>query len=207
MATVVGTLDTVTAWVQKNICDKVKLKKPPLDETGATDAGYEYELVTPHAFSFYVPTQDKISLPAVAPIPSVCVRIYDGEIDLTAKENSTKIELLLATWNPGTHGEDILNPVDSGTFKEWTGAEADAYFQKNGDGWRDAWCMVDAALREIGNTTNIDGLEIDRSVPVKYSPLKEQEAIPDFYPFWFASITFGIKQPITVNISNIQNFL
>lgn len=207
MATVVSALDTVTAWVQANICNKVRLKKPPLDESEATDSGYRYELVTPHAFAFYVPTQDKIALPSVAPVPSVCVRIYDGESDLTAGENSIKFEMIFSTWSTGTHGKDIFKPQNDGSFKQMANAEADAYFQKNGDGWRDAWSMIDIALSEIGNTTNIDGLEIDRSVPVKFSPLKEQEAIPDYYPFWFACLTFGVKQPIRSNISNIQNML
>lgn len=208
MATLVTTIDTVTAWVQANICDKVKLKKPPLNETDATDAGYKYELVTPYAFAMYVPTQDKITLPDVAPIPSVCVRITDGENDLTAGKNTITFEMVFSTWSTGTHGEEIINPVDgSATFQQWRGAEADNHFVKNGEGWRDAWNMIDLALQEIGNTTNMNGLEIDRSVPLKFAPLKEQEAIADYYPYWFATVTFGIKQPIRSNISEIQNLL
>ena len=207
MATVVTALDTVTAWVQANICDGLKLKKPPLDENEATDAGYEYELVTPHAFAFFVPTKDNLPPNVLSPMPSVCVRIADGESDFVAGQNTIVFELFFSTWSTGTHGRDILNPVSRETFKQWTGREADAHFEVNGDGWRDAWNMIDTALRAIGNTTNIDGLEIDRSVPVKFSPLKEQEAIPDFYPFWFASLSFGVKMPIWSNIADIKNLL
>lgn len=207
MATVVKALDTVTAWVQANICDKIKLKMPPLDENEATDAGYDYKLITPHAFAFFVPTQDKLPPNVLSPMPSVCVRITDGESNLVSNENALSFELYFSTWSTGEHGEDVFNPVSRENVEQWTGAEADAHFLKNGDGWRDAWNMIDTALLALGSTTNIDGLEIDRSVPVKFSPLKEQEAIPDYYPFWFASLSFGIKQPIQSHIADIQNLL
>lgn len=67
-------------------------------------------------------------------------------------------------------------------MQQWTGPEAEEYFDRNGDGWRDAWNFVDIALREIESRTNIAGYEIDRSTPVKFGPLTEQEAIPDFTP-------------------------
>lgn len=207
MATVVTALDSVTAWVQGNICEKIRLKKPPIDENAATDAGYEYELITPHAFPFFVPTQDKIRLPAVAPIPSVCVRVADGSFDLTKSRQNISFDLCFSTWSTGTHGKDIFKPIDRMTYARWTGKDADAFFEKNGDGWRDAWNMVDIALREIRSTTNIGGLAVDRSVPVTFSPLKEQEAIPDYYPFWFAVLTFSTVDDMRVNIDDVQNFL
>ena len=207
MATVVTMLDTVTAWVQANICDKIKLKKPPLDEVDATDEGYAYELITPHAFAFFVPTQDKIALPAVAPMPSVCVRITDGAADFAAGRNDITFELCFSTWSTGTHGKDIFIPIDRNTFRQMSDKDAARYFEKNGDGWRDAWNMIDIALRELGNATHIDGIEIDKSVPVKYAPLKEQEAIPDYYPFWFATLSFAVKIPILPNMADTRQFL
>jgi hypothetical protein len=44
-------------------------------------------------------------------------------------------------------------------------------------------------------------------VPVKYGPLTEQEAIPDFYPFWFTWVTFQLIYPLQRNDENIQQFL
>ena len=67
--------------------------------------------------------------------------------------------------------------------------------------------MVDIALREVESVTNIDGLVIDRSVPVKFGPFTEQESIPDFYPFWFAWVSFSVSYPITRNIRDIENLL
>lgn len=62
------------------------------------------------------------------------------------------------------------------------GPEAEEYFDRNGDGWRDAWNLVDIALREIESRTNIAGYEIDRSTPVKFGPLTEQGGDPGLLP-------------------------
>lgn len=82
---VVTILDGVTDWVREKICSQIRLKVPPADEQAATDAGYEYQLVTPAAFPLFVPTKEK--LPPVGgshPIPSVCVRILEGADNLAA---------------------------------------------------------------------------------------------------------------------------
>lgn len=49
--TVVEIVDQVTAWAQKEICDKVRLKMPPENDKDSDSTGYEYTMVTPIAFS------------------------------------------------------------------------------------------------------------------------------------------------------------
>ena len=66
---------------------------------------------------------------------------------------------------------------------------------------------MDIALREVESVTNIGGYTIDRAKPVKFGPLTEQEAIPDFYPMWFAWLSFTVNYPLRRNIQELQNFL
>lgn len=207
--TVVGILDTLTEWARENICKKVLLKVPPDDETAATDAGYEYKRVNPAAFALYVPAKDKLPPSVLSPFPSVCVRFVEGSDTLAAGRRSIGIELCFSSWDPGTHGKDVLIPnrEDYMEPREWSGPEAEAYFRRHGEGWRDVWNMIDIALREIEIVTNIDGILIDRSVPVKYGPLREQEAIPDYYPFWFAWVSFTVSCPITRPIQGVDELL
>ena len=207
MATIVGALDAVTAWVQANICARIKLKMPPLGEHDPDDENYAYRLVTPTAFPLFVPSQDKLPPAVPAPIPSICVRIVQGRHDLTRKEGKLLFDLVFSTWSSGTHARDILMPTGTGTYRPWNDLEAANFFEKNGEGWRDAWNMVDTALRELGNTVAIDGIEIDRSVPVEFSPLREQDGISDDYPYWFAVLTFGLKLPVAPNIDDINQYL
>ena len=205
---VVTILDGVTGWARENICNQIKLKVPPANEKAPDDAGYEYQSVTPAAFTLFVPGKDKLPT-SISPFPSVCVRFVEGADNMAASHGSIGIELMFSTWSPGTHGKDILHPVPGDRWRavQWAGEKANAYFKRNADGWRDAWNFVDIALREIESATEIAGYEIDRSVPVKFGPLSEQEAIPDFYPFWFAWVTFAVKYPLRRNNRNIENLL
>ena len=203
---VVRVIDKLTEWAKQNVCEKIKLKVPPLNEE-ANDAGYEYELVTPAAFGMYVPTSEKLPPNVRAPLPSICVRCIKGQDKPSEGEGVLDVQLCFATWDTGLHGKDIFKPEGTNTFKRWSGAEADAYFKRNGEGWRDAWNFVDIALRELESVTNIGGYVIDRSTPIDFGPLTEQESIPDLYPFWFAWISFRVKYPLLRNIEDAQNYL
>ena len=204
---VVHVLDSVTDWVRENVCPKIQLKQPPKDMDAATDEGYEHTLVTPAAFCMYLPTTDNLPPNIRSPFPSVCVRFMTGQDELTKNSGFVDVELCFSTWNPGEHGEDILRPDGSGGFKQWSGAEADAYFRRCSDGWRDAWNFVDIARREIESVTAVGGYAIDRATPVKYGPLTEQESVADFYPYWFAWVSFRVQYPVVRNIEELQEIL
>lgn len=206
MATITGIVDRVVAWTDENVCRKVKLKAPPDDYEAADGAGYEYDLVTPSCFPLFVPSKDKLPL-TIVPIPSVCVRILDGEDGRSS--GVINLEMCFSTWNPGTHGSDILDIVEGepGAFKPRTGEEAKNHFERNAEGWRDLWNWVDTALRALESTASIDGIEIDRESGIKFSPMKEEDGIPDYYPFWFASIVFTLKRPLVRNVQEYNQFL
>ena len=204
---VVNILDNVTEWVQTNICTKIQLKVPPASDTDPTDAGYTYHLVQPTAFPLFVPARDKAAPGILSPIPSVCVRFLEGDEALSKDMGSIGMQLCFSTWDPGLHGEDILRPDGDGGSKRWTGPEADAYFRRSGEGWRDAWNFVDIALRELGSTTTVGGCSIDRSVPIKFGPLTDQGTIIEAYPLWFAWCSFSLTYDLRRNIAAIQNLL
>ena len=204
---VVHVIDTVTDWARANICPKIQLKQPPADLDAATDEGYEYKLVTPAAFAMYVPTSEKLPPGIHSPFPSLCVRFMAGQDEQANGKGFVDLQLCFSTWDPGLHGEDILRANGDKSFKRWSGEEADAYFRRTGDGWRDAWNFVDIALRAVESETNIGGFVIDKATPVKYGPLTEQEAIPDLYPTWFAWISFRVTYPLVRNIQDFQEFL
>lgn len=204
---IVHVLDTVKDWTQSNICDRIQLKQPPDDLDAPVDAAYEYKLVTPTAFAMYLPTAEKIPPSFHHPYPSVCIRFMTGQDELAGNKGYMDLQLCFSTWDPGIHGEDVLLPNGQGGAKRWTGEEAAAYFQRNGEGWRDAWNFVDVALRAVESVTDIGGYAIDRATPVKYGPLTEQEAIPDLYPHWYAWISFRVTYPLMRNISTLNDFL
>lgn len=182
---IVKILDEVTAWARQNICAKIELKVPP-KQNEPNDNDYQYQRANPVAFTMYVPTEDKLPKNTPSAFPSLCVRFMHSEDDLSSMTGSMGIQLLLSAWNPGMYGTE---------------------FERNGEGWRDIWNFTDIAVQAVESVTHIAGYKIDRSVPVKFGPLAEQEAIADFYPFWFTWVTFQLTYPLMRNIENTQEFL
>lgn len=203
---IVNSIETVRGWLDSNVCKLVKLKLPTDD---ATDASYDYKLVNPAAFSLFVPSKDRTPPKILAPIPSVCVQIVQGEDDMIASTRGIKIRLCFSAWDPGLHGPDIFKPTGdgSGTYIQQYNKEASAYFQKNGEGWRDAWNFVDTALRVIENAEYIGDLRVIKERGITFGPVSEQDAVPDFYPFWFAWAEFSIEEALTRNPNKYDHLL
>lgn len=207
--TVVEIMDKITAWAAAEICSKIKLKSPPENDDESNSAGYEYKLVTPACFPFFVPSKDKLPPSVSTPLPALCVRILEGEDSLTNSRRTVVVDFSFSTWSTGTHGKDwfLKHPTDGMKRIQWTGEEAEKHFSRNNEGWRDAWNWVDVALREIENTPSINGIEIDRTAGVKFYPFKEQDSIPDYSPFWFTGIQFTVKLPLVRNVVEYKEFL
>ena len=204
--TIVNILDDVTEWARENICSQIELKVPPKG-TGPNDDDYDYKTAHPVAFTMYVPTEDKLPKDIPSAFPSLCVRFLEGEDDLSNMKGTLGIQLLLSVWNPGTHSSDLFVPQQDELFSWQAQKDGNVKFDRNGDGWRDIWNFTDIAVRAVESVTNISGYKIDRSVPVKFGPLTEQEAISDYYPFWFTWVTFQLTYPLLRKIENVQEFL
>ena len=200
---VVHVIDTLAEWARQNICERVTLKMPP-DNIEANDEGYTYKTVNPSVFPMYVPTSEKLPPSIHSPFPSLCVRFVKGADILTGSGGHLDVQFCFSAWDPGTHGQDVIHPNGDGTYTR----DPDSFeYGRNGNGWRDVWNFVDTALRAVESVTNIGGYTIDRETPVEFGPLTEQEAIPDFYPFWFAWISFRVNYPLRRNIEDLQKYL
>ena len=203
---VVKILDDVKAWAEEEICSKIQLKVPPEGDE-PNDRDYDHTLTNPVAFAMYVPTKDKLPPKIKSVFPSVCVRFLEGADNMRDKEGGIGIQLCFSAWDPGLHGSDLLLPQADGSHRRWTGPEANDFFQRYGEGWRDVWNFVDLALRAVESATHIKGHEIDISTDVKFGPLIEQEAIADYYPFWFACVSFRLKYQLRRNIKDLKQYL
>lgn len=203
---IVNSIETVRGWLNTEVCPLVKLKLP---DDNATDASYTYKLVNPAAFSLFVPSKDRTPPNIAAPIPSVCVQLSQGEDDLIEHTRGIKIRLCFSAWDPGYHGPDIFTPQGSsnGAYIQQYNSEAAASFQKNGEGWRDAWNFVDTALRMIENAEYIGDLRVIKELGITFGPVAEQDAVPDFYPYWFAWAEFSVEETLTRHAKNYDHLL
>lgn len=155
------------------------------------------------------PVQRQDAPKIAAPIPSVCVQLTQGEDDLIEHTRGIKIRLCFSAWDPGYHGPDIYIPQGngSGTYIQQYNSEAADFFQKNGEGWRDAWNFVDTALRLIENAEYIGDLRVIKELGITFGPVAEQDAVPDFYPYWFAWAEFSVEETLTRHAKNYDHLL
>jgi hypothetical protein len=166
MTTTVANLETIQKWLRDGICSRLKFKKP---DDNKVDGSYQYELVNPEVHLMFVPTGDTMPVDKSV-IPSICVQ-FDERTDRTIeKEGIMHIRLQFAVWDPGIHKE-------SG-------------FERNREGWRDVWNFIDATLEDIRNSEFIGNIRVMKEREIKCGPVTERGAILDFYPYWFAYISF-----------------
>lgn len=199
---IVTAIDKIRDWVESEICSQVQLKAPDND---VVDEDYAYKLVHPAAFSMFTPTEDKLPEGVETSIPSVTIRITDGE-DLPAKgSREMKVTLLFAAWSPGLHAGDYLEAVqyerdDNGVLRQITSVKKyppnAKVFDMDAEGWRDAWNFVDTAVRIIENVEYLGGYRFMKERGLKFAPVASQEATPEYWPFWFANVEFYISETI-----------
>lgn len=201
---IVNSIEVVKDWLTEKVCPLVKLKLP---DDNATDASYPYKLVNPAAFSLFVPTKDRMPPNIAAPIPSVCVQLVSGSDDIINSSRGTKIRLLFSAWDPGYHEPDIFKPKGDGTYIQQYNEEAATTFEKNGEGWRDAWNFVDTALRVIENSEYIGELRVIKEEGINFGPVTEQDSVVDFYPYWFAWVEFSIEETLARNPKTYNHLL
>lgn len=202
MRPIVSVIDSLTEWAKENICKEIQLKVPP-DNTAANDAGYSYTLANPEALPMYIPPSDKLPKDIRFVHPSLCVRFLKAGDSMANDEGYVDVQFLFSVWDPGQHGEDLYLPNADGSYRK----QADPGFEKGSSGWRDVWNFVDIARRKLESVTSIDGIAIDKSTDIEYGPVTEQEAIVDFYPFWYSWLSFRVTYPLMRNNEDIETFL
>lgn len=182
---IVNDLQKIRDWLQSEVCNKLTLKLP--DDKNAGE-GYTLKLVHPTAFALYTPTKDRLPPDILLPIPSVCLRLVEGE----QTSNSNKMQLILnfCTWNPGAHMK--FKPVKIDGDIESYNAVASEY-QRNADGWQDVFNFIDTTLRTLESTEYIADMRVVVEDGIKYGMTSDKDGLDDFYPYWMGWITFSIQ--------------
>ncbi|MCM1388082.1 MAG: hypothetical protein NC231_12200 [Bacillus sp. (in: Bacteria)] len=193
--TVVDSVIKIADWLNEGVCQEFKFKKPPEGLSPLNDK-YKYEEAHPYAFPVFMPAMDKLPPNVKTNMPSVIVQIVDGNDDIGKGKRDITINLAISCWNPGMHSKDIYYP----RMPEEPEKYKSAY-----DGWMDVWNFTDTILRKLESTAHIKGLQIQGNI--SYGPYKEQEAIFDYYPFWYAWIRFTVQTDFIRDCEDYQELL
>lgn len=183
---VVRQLDKLKTWLETEICPQFKFKQAD-DEN--VDVTYPYELVNPNVFIMYVPPKELIG--EANRVPSICIQLEDGSESMAEASGVLNLRLQFATFNPGNHYDYGIDRV----------------FDTNVEGWRDVWNFVDYIMRKIRDTELIDDLRIVKENGIKYGPISDQGQIPNFYPYYFAWMSFSVEYGIQSSKAQIRELL
>ena len=195
---IVNDLMKISEWMQEHICDKVLLKLPSDEQAGGD---YEYELVHPTAFPLFTPSKDRLPPNVKAPIPSMCIRLKEGEHRQDGI-NTMRLSVHFATWNPGIHGKDIFLPTDeTATDIRSYNQNATAEYQRTASGWMDVYGFMDVALRELEQAEYIADMRIVSEDGIKYGMTSDKDGLDDFYPYWLGWLEFTLQGGIVRNKS------
>lgn len=166
MTTTLENLDILADWLRENVCSKVEYKKP---DDNKNDQSYEHTMVHPDVHVLYIPTKDILPIGRFA-APSILVQ-FDNEKTFPKKGNGlTNFKLGFSVWNPGLHTQN--------------------HYERNAEGFRDVWNFVQYTKEALMNEEFIGPIRIRLEDGIECGPAKEQGIIADFYPYWFAYLTF-----------------
>ena len=180
---IVKQLDIIKSWLEKEICSHFEFKQAD-DEN--VDASYKYKLVNPSVFILYVPPKEILGEDENR-VPSICIQFDDGQESLTDKGGTLNIRLQFSIFNPGMHTE--------------------YGYKRNTEGWRDVWNFIDYTMERIRNTELIDGLRIVKENGIKCGPIEDNGQIPNFYPYYFAWMSFSVEYGIPTSKEEIRHLL
>lgn len=183
--TIVQCLETITKWLQENVCNKIKLK-------AAQDNDEEkFEEVNPTAFTLFQPGKTQVPPNTKILMPSVVVQLLDGNDDLTQSKARLKLQLSFMAWNPGKHKAE----------------GASVPLEPNADGWKDVWNFVEHALQEIENAEYLNGLRVVKELGITYGLFTQDNALVDLYPYWGAWAILTIEQGLARTGASYRNLL
>lgn len=183
--TIVQCLETITKWLQENVCNKIKLK-------AAQDKDEEkFEEVNPTAFTLFQPGKTQVPPNTKILMPSVVVQLLDGNDDLTQSKARLKLQLSFMAWNPGKHKAE----------------GASVPLEPNADGWKDVWNFVEHALQEIENAEYLNDLRVVKELGITYGLFTQDNALVDLYPYWGAWVILTIEQGLARTGASYKNLL
>lgn len=186
----VNDLIKIQEWFQTEVCDKIQLKLPDEEKS---DQECDYELVTPAAFMLYTPSKDRLPPNVCAPVPSLCIRLVEGEHKPHEGLSTMRLIVNFCTWNPGNHSRDNFIPVEEGAGMKGYNQKVEGEYIRSVDGWQDVYNFVDTTLRTIESAEFIAGFRVVSEEGIKFGMESQQDGLSDFYPFWPAWISFTLQ--------------
>jgi len=171
--TTVEILDKIRDWLNSNVCNQIKLKKPSDNDVT------HFELVNPVAYSVYYPAQKPNEDVGV---PSISVIFEEGTDD---RETYTlSIRLIFCVYSPGFHSPE-------------------GEFTPDNEGWRDLLNFMDRTKAAILRSQNLNGITVKTPLTQALSFPEEQTPSLDPYYFGYVTFDVDTPSYPRANLSSL----
>lgn len=200
--TVVDSINAMSHFLEQEVCSKVEFLSPPKDRMDGKK--YTPKYVHPCVYPLYVPKSNMMEPNALNVLPYISVQFMEGSDDIPALQTETRFMLEFAIWRPGDY-ESIssmkLQDVIAGAGNTRICFEADIKntFVRNHSGWMDVWNFVETTKKTLlSNLVIADKMTLKINEKVKYGVYSKDDAVFDFYPMWFAWMSFTMTHLLQV---------
>ncbi|MCH5315725.1 MAG: hypothetical protein J1E81_07415 [Eubacterium sp.] len=191
MPTITNIIDGIALWLNVKVLPNVKGK-----QEADNDAGYN--VVSPTAYSMFIPNRDMTENKDISLYPCVLVQLNEATDYLKEHKGSVSVILHVMVWNPGTHNNETSSEnVISPKMK----------YARNAEGWKDAMMIADYICNQLKAAGDINGHRILYENGIKVEPYKEQNAILDFYPRFYMDIEFTVENAFATTPKPYQQYL
>lgn len=200
--TVVDSINAMSHFLKDEVCNKVEFLSPPKDRMDGKN--YKPQYVHPSVYPLCVPKSNMTEPNALSVLPYISVQFMEGSDDIPASRTETKFMLEFAIWRPGDYEsisgielQDVMSRADSTklTFE----ADMSNAFIRNHSGWMDVWNFVEVTKKALlKNRVIANKLSLKLNEKVKYGVYSKDGADFDFYPMWFAWMSFTMTHLLQV---------
>lgn len=168
-------ISALAQWLRTEVCPDLRFKVAAKFKL-ASDVGYQYRLAAPAVYETYFPAtaaehgREDDDRPQVA--PAIIVTIA-GQSTYSTKSGMVEypFNLLLQTWNPGTHG---------------VSENGEPTFVESAEGWRDVVNLADTVAGTLAEAECPGGLCLTDDIVTTLPSMEGNE----FYPYYRAEVAF-----------------
>ena len=183
-------IEDIENWLNQSVLPNIKLKKPL--------SAQDYKMEEPKAYSMYLPNKEMIDSFYDYPYPSVLVQFKNSTDYLKAHTGEVDILLHIAVWNPGKHRPEM---------GKQEAASPGLKYLRSADGWKDTTIVAEIIENQLLTEGSINGHRILFEKGIRTYPYAEENAIIDFYPFFFMEMEFSIENAFATTPKPYQKYL
>lgn len=179
--TTINILEAIQSFLQNNVCNEIKLKKPSDKDVN------KFDLVSPNVFIMNLPPKNNLPEGIETAMPCIIVSFDEGQAEKDTA--SVNIRLDIAVYSPGFHSDDSGKIVCA----------------PDGEGWKDLINFQDKIRNRIEANQILEGVTLQ--YPIKWGTYQKDQDYPELNAYFYGWITFSVRKQAYPKAEIIKKYL